>query len=217
MNHATNKEALIQLVTFGNGKPMRSFMSATTPLFAPQTMYAYNLAKAKQLLTAAGYANGFEVTVLALSGSADELAQLTALQQMWAAAGVRLKIEQLDSATRTARYRAGDFQMRAAAWTNDINDPSQITSYFAIYDNIQSLYTGYKSPEIDRLFAQSQQETNPARRASQYNQIQGIYIKAAPIVFLYETPYPVALSKKVSGFVQIPLGNNIFAATSLEK
>ncbi|ACO47988.1 ABC transporter substrate-binding protein [Deinococcus deserti] len=217
LNYATNKEALVQIVTFGNGKPMRSFMSATTPLFAPQASYTYDLAKAKQLLADAGYPNGFEVVTLATSGNADDLALLTTLQQMWGAAGVRLKIEQLDNATKTARYRAADFQMRTAAWTNDINDPSQITSYFAIYDNIQSLYTGYKSAEIDRLFAQSQQETNPARRASQYNQIQGIYMKAAPIVFLYETPYPVALSKNVKGFVQIPLGNNIFAATSLEK
>jgi peptide/nickel transport system substrate-binding protein len=39
----------------------------------------------------------------------------------------------------------------------------------------------------------------------------------APIVFLYETPYPVALRKKTKGFVQIPLGNNIFEAAYVEK
>ncbi len=37
-------------------------------------------------------------------------------------------------------------------------------------------------------------------------------MSAAPIVFLYETPYPVAFRKNVKGFVQIPLGNNLFAA-----
>ena len=50
---------------------------------------------------------------------------------MWAQVGVKLKIEQVDNATRTARYREDNFQMRTAAWTNDIADPSQITSYFA--------------------------------------------------------------------------------------
>ena len=29
-------------------------------------------------------------------------------------------------------------------------------------------------------------------------------------MFLYESPYPVALRKEVKGFIQIPLGNNIF-------
>ncbi|WP_216320487.1 ABC transporter substrate-binding protein [Deinococcus aestuarii] len=217
LNYATNKDALIQVVTYGTGKPMRSYMSATTPLFAAQPGYPYDVNRARQLLQAAGFGNGFEVTCLATSGSADDLALLTALQQMWGQVGVRLKIEQLDAATKTARYRANDFQMRTAAWTNDINDPSQITSYFAIYDNVESLHTGFKNAEVERLFAQSQAETSAINRASQYRRIQDIYMKAAPIVFLYETPYPVALAKNVRNFVQIPLGNNIFTATSLEK
>ena len=154
---------------------------------------------------------------MATSGSADDLALLTAMQQMWGAIGVRLKIEQLDAATKTARYRANDFQMRTGAWTNDINDPSQITSYYAIFDNIESVHTGFKNAEIDKLFAQSQQELSRVNRASQYRRIQTIYQQAAPIVYLYETPYPVALSKKVGGFVQIPLGNNIFAGAWLDK
>ena len=50
-----------------------------------------------------------------------------------------------------------------------------------------------------------------------YKQIQQIYMKAAPIVFLYQSPYPVALRKSVKGFVQIPLGNNIFSGAYIEK
>ncbi|UBV44302.1 ABC transporter substrate-binding protein (plasmid) [Deinococcus taeanensis] len=218
LNYATNKQALIQVVTYGTGKEMKSYMSSTTPLFdASQKGYPYDLAKAKALLAASKFKNGFDVTVLATSGSADDLALLTALQQMWSAVGVRLKIEQLDAATKTARYRANDFQMRTAAWTNDINDPSQITSYYALYSNIESVHTGFRSAEIDKLFAQSQQETSRVKRASQYRTIQSLYLNAAPIVYLYETPYPVALAKNVRGFVQIPLGNNIFAGASLEK
>lgn len=218
LNYATNKEALIQVVTYGTGKPMKSYMSSTTPLFdAGQKGYPYDLAKAKSLLAASKFKGGFEVSVLATSGSADDLALLTALQQMWGAIGVRLKIEQVDAATKTARYRANDFQMRTAAWTNDINDPSQITSYYALFDNIESVHTGFKSAEIDKLFNQSQQELSRINRTSQYRRIQSIYLNAAPIIYLYETPYPVALSKKVQGFVQIPLGNNIFSAASLDK
>ncbi|WP_027482863.1 ABC transporter substrate-binding protein [Deinococcus pimensis] len=218
LNYATNKDALIQIVTYGTGKPMKSYMSSTTPLYdTTQKGYPYDLAKAKQLLAAAGFANGFEVSCLATSGSADDLALLTALQQMWGAVGVRLKIEQLDAASKTARYRANDFQMRTAAWTNDINDPSQITTYYAIYDNVESVHTGFKNAELEKIFAQSQQETSRVKRAAQYRQIQSIYMNAAPIVFLYETPYPVALQKNVKGFVQIPLGNNIFTETYLDK
>ena len=216
LNYATNKEALIQVVAFGNGTPSQSYMSTTTPYYAAQEGYPYDAEKAKALLQEAGYADGFTVTAIATAGSQNDLALLTALQSMWGGVGVKLEIEQLEAATKTERYRNNDFQMRTSGWTNDINDPSQITSYFAVFDNIESLHTGFQSDEIDTLFAESQQTLDPAKRAEQYARIQEIFMDAAPIIFLYETPYPVAMTKNVGGFVQIPLGNYIFKEAYLE-
>ena len=210
LNYATNKEALIQVVAFGNGTPMQSYMSSTTPLYAAQPGYPYDLEKAQALLTEAGYADGFNVTILTTTGSANDVALATALQDMWGALGVKITIEQLEAATEAERYRSANFDMRVAGWTNDINDPSQITSYFAIFANVESLYTGFQNDQIDTLFASSQGELDTAKRADEYRQIQSIYMEQAPIVFLYETPFPVALQTSVKGFVQIPLGNNIF-------
>ena len=135
---------------------------------------------------------------------------------MWGEVGIDLEIEQLEAATKTERYRNNDFQMRTAAWTNDINDPSQITSYFAVYENVESLHTGFQSDEVDELFAASQETLDSDERAQQYARIQEIYMDAAPIVFLYETPYPVAMQSDVEGLVQIPLGNYIFKTTYIE-
>ena len=218
LNYATNKEALIQVVAFGNGTPMKSYMSSTTPLYdGTQTGYPTDLEKAQALLAEAGYADGFDVSIIATTGSANDVALATALQDMWGALNVRVSVEQLEAATEAERYRSADFDMRIAGWTNDINDPSEITSYFAIYDNNESLYTGFQSDEIDTLFAQSQKELDTSKRAELYQQIQTIYMDAAPIVFLYESPYPVALQTAVKGFVQIPLGNNIFKGAYLEQ
>ena len=47
-------------------------------------------------------------------------------------------------------------------------------------------------------------------------EIQDQYIEDAPIIFLYETPYPVALAARVKDFNQIPLGNNIFINAHIE-
>lgn len=210
INYATNKQALIQVVGFGIGSPMHSYMSTTTPYYVSGEGYDYDLEKAKSLLAEAGFEGGFTVTAMSTAGSQDDLALLTALQSMWGDAGIKLEIEQLDNATKTERYRTNDFQMRTAGWTNDINDPSQITSYFAVYETIESLHTGFQSDEVDELFAASQSELDTATRAAQYARIQEIYMAAAPIVFLYENPYPVAMSSSVKDFVQIPLGVYIF-------
>ena len=45
--------------------------------------------------------------------------------------------------------------MRYSLWTDDIADPSEITSYFAYFPNIQSLHSGYEDKTIDELFEKS--------------------------------------------------------------
>jgi peptide/nickel transport system substrate-binding protein len=217
LNYAVDKTALIKVATFDVGSPVISYMSSATPLVSGAgPAYPYDPEKAKALLKEAGIAPGTTVSCFALAGSADDTAILSTVQAMWAAVGVTLKIEQVDNATRTARYRAGDFQMRTSLWTDDIADPSEITSYFAYFPNIQSLHSGYEDKTIDELFDKSGKEADKAKRADQYKQIQDIYMKAAPILFLYQSPYPVALRKNVKGFVQIPLGNNIFSGAYKE-
>src|SRR5262249_31426682 len=131
--------------------------------------------------------------------------------------GARMKLEQVDAATRTARYRAGDFQCRVQFWTNDISDPSEETSYVAYFPNIQSLHTSYDNKRLDELFVKSQQEVDPAARAAESKEIQDIYNATGPMVFLYETPYPVAFRANAKGFVQIPLGNNIFEGAYIDR
>ena len=220
INHAVNKDAIIAITTQGLGKPMRSFMSSTTPLFsgpASGALYPYDLAKAKALMAEAGYAEGFEVSCQTISGNQDDVNDLTAIQQMLAAIRIKVTIEQLDNATKVARYRAGDFQLRTALWTNDIADPAQITSYFAYYPNVENVRSGYRNPKLDELYLASSKETDLQKRTAMYQEIQQTYAEAAPILFLYETPYPVAFRKQATGFVQIPLGNNLFAEAAVQR
>jgi peptide/nickel transport system substrate-binding protein len=218
LNYAINKQAIIQITTLNLGKPMTSYMSSATPLYSggPE-LYPYDIAKAKALLKEAGYPNGFEFSCLSLSGNGDDQSDLTAAQQMWAQIGVKLKIEPVDNATRTAKYRAEDYQCRTAAWTDDIADASEITSYFAYYPNIHSLHSQFEDKQIDALFEKSQEETDTKARAAEYKEIQERYNAAAPIVYLYQTPYPVAFRTNAKGFVQIPLGNNLFERAYVEK
>jgi peptide/nickel transport system substrate-binding protein len=107
--------------------------------------------------------------------------------------------------------------MRVSAWTDDIADPNEIASYFVYSPTIQALHTGWKNEEADKLFEASQKEIDKDKREQQYARMQEIFNASGPTIPLYETPYPVLLTKKVHGFLQIPLGNNIFGATWLEK
>ncbi|MBP1848640.1 ABC transporter substrate-binding protein [Rhizobium halophytocola] len=218
MNYAINKQAIIQIVTHGVGTPQTSYMSTATPLHAgDQPLYPYDLEKAKSLMKESGYPDGFSTSILVLAGNQDQISISTALQQMLGQIGVKLDLQQVDNATLTQQYREGKFVMRNAAWTDDIADPNEITSYFAYSPNIDALHTGWNSEEADTLFEASQKEMDGAKRAEEYARIQEIFNTTGPTLPLYETPYPVALSKKVHGFLQIPLGNNIFSGAWKDK
>ncbi|TKI04322.1 ABC transporter substrate-binding protein [Martelella alba] len=218
LDYATDKNGIIQLVTFGLGTPMTSYISSATPgHYGDKPLFPVDIAKAKALLKAAGYADGFSTRIMILSGNEDEISIATALQQMWSQVGVKLAIDQVDNATRTARYRAGDFAIRLGVWTDDIADPNEVTSYFVYSKNIGALHSGWHSDKADALFEASQQEKDSAKRLDDYRQIQAIYNQQGPVIPLYESSYPVALKTTVHGFVQIPLGNNVFTKTWLAK
>jgi peptide/nickel transport system substrate-binding protein len=218
MNYALNKQAIVQIVTHGVGTQQTSYMSTATPLHTgDKPLYPYDIAKAKALMKEAGFEKGFSTSLLVLAGNQDQLSISTAAQQMWSQIGIKLELQQVDNPTLTKQYREGTFMMRNAAWTDDIADPSEISSYFVYSKTIGALHSGWKNEEADALFEASQKEMDPKKRAEQYAKMQEIYNTTGPTVPLFETPYPVALNKRVHGFLQIPLGNNIFAKTWKDK
>ena len=162
--------------------------------------------------------NGFETSLLVLAGNQDEVGIATALQQMWRPIGVKLDLQQVDNATRTDQYRAGTFPCALAAWTDDIADPNEITSYFAYSPTIDALHSGWKSDEVDALYVASQKEIDPAKRAERVRQDPG-RSSTRPGRRSRSTRRPIRsrLAKNVNGFLQIPLGNNIFRATWLDE
>ena len=64
LNYATDKQAMIQVLSYGFGTPEQTFMPSSTPYaYSKGPPYPYDPAKAKKLLAEAGLARGFEVTL----------------------------------------------------------------------------------------------------------------------------------------------------------
>lgn len=212
LNYATDKDALVGLVLQGAGAPMSSpLMSAQTPMAADMSpLYGYDIEKAKTLIEEAGIQPGTPLTFTTLAGSADDATVFAALQQMWAPLGINLTVEQVDSATRGAKNKSGEFDIHTYGWSDDVADPAQVVGWLGYNPTANAVGTAWDDATFNGLYETANAEMDPAKRADDYKQMQEIYAEAAPLLWLYQTPYAVATSTGVEGYVQLPLGVNKF-------
>lgn len=94
LNYAIDRVALAQVLGGGKGRPVSSeFLPGGDAYDASlDNYYPYDVTKAKALLAEAGYADGFEVTILSIPmNSLDTLAQ--AVASYWEAIGVKTIID----------------------------------------------------------------------------------------------------------------------------
>jgi peptide/nickel transport system substrate-binding protein len=217
LNYATDVQTLINTVVFGLGKPGNSFMPIDSLYWNPDLKpYPFDLDMAKSELAQSATPTGGKVEVLTVTGNAQEETEATTLKDMWSKIGVDLTITPIDAQTRRERLLKHDFQMRIAAWTNDMIDPDEIVGYFITPENSENARSGWVNQHAVDLAHQAQAEQDPDKRRQDYYEIQKIYQEEGPMIFTFNIPYIVVLSTKVKDYGQNPLGAYLFANMYIE-
>jgi peptide/nickel transport system substrate-binding protein len=207
--YALDRNAIIKTVLFGNGTPADSLLSPGTPFYDKDNgAPTFDMAKAKQEMAQSSVPKGFSTTMLISSGDPNQASIAQIMQSELKDLGITLKIQQLDpTAQKQARLKS-DFDLVAQAWTMDIPDPDEWTS-FAVDPNggSHSAFSYYNNPKIIALNKKAEQETDDSKRADLYSQIQKIASDDSPFAYLYYAPYVFAMKDSVKGFYSTPLGN----------
>ncbi len=207
LEFATDKDALAKTVTYGYGKKSISFICETDPYFdsSLKDAHSYNVSKAKQLLAEAGKSN-LTIGLQIPSGNSLYQQMATVLKEQWSQAGITLNITQLDNTAVKSAFKSLTYEVKLSGWNNDITDTSEWVDYACVYSNDKGGFTGWKNSDVENWEAQAKKELDTAKRQTLYNNIQEAYQNDVPQIPLFSVPNTVTMSKKITGFVQDPLG-----------
>lgn len=164
LSYAIDYDSLINNVMGGNavrnGEPFGASIFGYDPNLKSK-WYTFDLAKSKQLLTEAGYPNGFTVEFRGPNGATPNDKEVQqAIVGMLAKVGVTLNYQGMEFATWLTGYRARAWPMTWHTNADVILDADQVFGLFY-------LSTGrgyYKNPEMDKMVTASRAEMDPAKR-----------------------------------------------------
>jgi peptide/nickel transport system substrate-binding protein len=151
---------------------------------------------------------GFSVTLKTVAGDiiGNQVAQI--VQQMLLPLKIKMTIQPVENDTQASQVQNGDYQFAQAYMTSDILDPSELVAYAAQSDGgSNAAFSNYKNPQVDKLAQAGLTETDPAKRAAIYQQLQQLVFADAAMLWLYWTPAVTALRTNVHGFQVLPTGN----------
>jgi peptide/nickel transport system substrate-binding protein len=214
LNYAVNKQAIIQSILFGLAHVLES---PTTPFLFGYTKvqaggWPFNPTMAKQLLTEAGYPNGFTVSFRTPTGryiQDYQFAQAVAAQL--ANVGIKTQIQTTDWPTYikwvTTPAEQSPLQIFVLGWATQYLDADG-ELYGQFYSGqwpphgLASSF--YKDPKVDNLLASAQTTSDPQKRLAMYKEAQDLIWKDAPWIFLWSQDFYVVTNSHLQGVTTTP-------------
>lgn len=205
--YAIDKEMLNEFVAGGNGGLISSAMLPTLTTYYVDLNDTYgnsaNIEKAKQLMTEAGYPDGFDLEITVPSNYEFHMQTAEVIAEQLKAAGIRAKINPVEWNTWLQDcYTDRKYQSTISGVTSDMT-PGYLTNRFQ--STSKKNFINYSNPEYDEVYLKAAAALDTAEKAGYYKQLQKILCDDAGSAFLQAPPLTVAVSPKLEGYVFYPV------------
>ena len=219
INYAINKTSIVENLYKGTAIVAKNGMPPFMLGYNDDIVdYPYNATKARELLTAAGYPNGFNTTLWVMPVSRPYMFDPTkigeAIQSYLEDVNIHVEIYQIDWATYLQKIQAGEHPICLLGWTGDNGDPDDFMNvlYGANHCTLgtASNVAFYNNSEVQDLFTAAIQTYNTTERAELYKEAQVFIHEDAPFVYLAHANQHLVFRENVKGFVMNPAGRMFF-------
>jgi peptide/nickel transport system substrate-binding protein len=203
LNHAVDKDAIVQQLLSGYGEATGQLVASNgvghDPAIRP---YAYDPARARQMLQAAGVRN-LNVKIHTTQGLQLMDREVTeAVAGYLAAVGVTATIEVLETAAYVDAYHGG--RMDPAFFIGWWYFPAMDGDFVFVWNESSRPQSRITNPEFDRLYAASTSEMDPDKRGDLLRRMGRLLHEEAAGIFLYHPQQTFGVRAEVSGFTPRP-------------
>lgn len=207
--YAVDRSAIINTAFNGLGSPIygiaipKGYMGYSD---AKANYFKHDVAKAKELLTKAGYPNGFEVRLLASSQYSFHQNTAVAIQSELAKIGIKVKLDLPDWASRMAKASAADYDFTVLGSLGEITDADWLSNYYYGGDKLVRTNNSpyFNDPQINELLDTGRATVDKAEREKIYNKFVDRALELSPLVYFMWREQNYAIKKGVKGFTNMP-------------
>lgn len=203
INYAINKEAIMAVAIEGAGIEAKSVL-APSMLGYKGSEYSYNIAKAKELLAEAGYADGFTTSITTSGDARKRIAEI--IQANLMEAGITAEINMLEWGTFIDMAMKGEHETLILGWTSNPDPDATLTPLY-YSGNIGGFnFSRINDEKLDNLIITAREELDLDTRKEIYNEFHTYIMDQAPIVPLFVKNNIVGAHKDLKGVELSPQG-----------
>ncbi len=217
LSYAADPQGIMDMISDGKGEEIGSSMfPAFSKYFIPELNDTYNtnVEKAKELLTEAGYPDGFSFTISVPSNYQQHIDTAQVLVEQFKAIGVTAEINLIEwDSWLSDVYADRNYQSTVVGVDASSLTASALLSRFV--SDASNNFVNFNSADYDAAYAKAVATTDDGAQTEAYKECETILNAEAANVYIQDLPEFVVLNKKFTGYEFYPLYVQDFSKLSM--
>jgi len=205
--YAVDKQGIIDLAFDGYGTPLGTSMFPSFAKYYDESLtdyYPHDVAKARELLTQAGYPDGFEMTITVPSNYQQHVDTAQVIADQLREVGITAKLVPVEWATWLDEvYKKSEFESTITGLTSDNMTARKLLERFDTQSSKN--FTKYSDAAYDELFAKAISAADDAEQVEIYRQMERNLTENAANVYIQDMADLVAMRNGLEGLTFYPL------------
>lgn len=203
VNYAVNRDEIVKAIFGGHAVALSGMFSTNNAGYDPQDVFAFDPDRARELLTKAGYADGFEIGLACPTGAYLNVDQTCeAIVGYLAEVGITVNLEMRESNQHWDMEVAKQLEpMFFDSWGSSNGEAIQRLQGSLAKGEA---YANWFDEALNGMIQQAATTVDPEERAEVYSQIQQNMFENPPFLYLLQEVSFSAINKRVTGFAVYP-------------